>query len=108
MQSSALVTTLESNLTSGLSEELTQSLKDFAKKSGWPQNITSKLEVEYQDGALVISYPDNLESKISELEYGTTGTPPRAVFRPFEVRMRDSITRASSEIALELFMEGEL
>lgn len=108
MQSSALVTTLESNLASGLSEELTQNLRDFARKSGWPSSVTAKLEVEYQENTLVISYPDSLESKISELEYGTAGTPPRAVFRPFEIRMRDSITRASSEVALELFMEGEL
>lgn len=108
MQSNALVTTLESNLTAGLSEELTNDIRSFAKKSGWPDNVASKLTVEYADDTLVISYPDSLESKISELEYGTAGTPPRAVFRPFEVRMRDVITKASSQIALELFMEGEL
>ena len=108
MQSNALISTLESNLSSGLSEELTQELISFAKKSGWPSDIASKLTVAYEDSTLVISYPDSLEAKISELEYGTAGTPPRAVFRPFEVRMRDRITKASSEIALELFMEGEL
>ena len=108
MSNNSFVDVLESNIASGLAEELTVELQSFAKKSGWPSNITSKLEVEYDGSTLVISYPDTLQKTVDALEYGAEGRPPRAVFRPFETRMNSRINKASADLVIQMFMEGEL
>ena len=62
----------------------------FTKKaliSGWPEDLVSKIGVKIVDGNIAITHDQKLTQTISDLEYGTTSTPPRAAMRNFAAEL---------------------
>jgi hypothetical protein len=102
------VDVLEKEVLNELIPYLTKELQKFASASGWPSNVVSQLSIQNDGYDLVIAYPDHLEQKIEELEYGTQSMPPRSVIRPFTNRYSREAYNRLSDIALFMFMEGEI
>lgn len=72
-------------------QTLTLSLRDKAAQAGWPADIVVQLSVVAVDGDLRFDYPEELSSKVEDLEYGTVNSTPSAVLRPFEARFVSDI-----------------
>ena len=73
-------------VTKNVEGPLTASLRDRAYRAEWPSDIIIQLSVKAKDGVLYIEYPDDLDDRISTLEYGAEGVSPQAVIRPFMSR----------------------
>lgn len=61
----------------------------MASDAGWPQEIVSSMALTYQDGAVQISYPEQYESQVMNLEFGKEGAPPNSVIRTFMLRYQN-------------------
>ena len=86
---------------------LEENLRLAADAGGWSDEIISKLSVEYKDGALSITYPDELEQQIQDLEYGSEGIPPRPVIRSFIYRADPYIKSVLANQTIDLLMQYE-
>jgi hypothetical protein len=80
---------------------LTAQLKSMASASMWPQEVIDALYVDYQDGGLLVEYPDSIASQVDDLEYGSTTTLPNAVVRPFILRSGDIIKKVVGAQAID-------
>lgn len=69
-------------------EEMTAALRDRAARFGWPQDVVSKMSVVYDGSSLNYSFPEDIEKKVWDLEYGKMPNPtPNSVLRGLEYRM---------------------
>lgn len=85
-----------------LSDPLTLELRSMAHASEWPSSIISQMSIEYEDGALVVQYPEEAD----DLEYGDINSLPNAVIRPFILRAPSTIQKVIEREALgALFVE---
>jgi len=63
-------------------ERLTPEFKQEALSAGWPADIVYQLSVEEVNGDLQVSIPDEIRSKVDDLEYGeVNGTSNRVIYR---------------------------
>ena len=92
-------------VTQNVEGPLTAALRDKAYKSEWPSDIIIQLSVKAKDGALYIDYPENLEERINDLEYGTEGVSPQAVFRPFMSRYASTMENDLSNSVVDVLAE---
>ena len=99
---------LEEEVLSELLPYLNTELQKMAASSGWPSNVYTQLSVTAENGQLGVSYPDSLDKKVEDLEYGTQGQPPRSVLRAFTNRYTHESNKRLSDIAIWMFMEGEV
>jgi hypothetical protein len=67
-------------------KELTLELRDMAVAAGWPPGVAGSLSVVLTNGTLNIDYPESMEERIQDLEYGSFEKPPMSVFRKFMYR----------------------
>lgn len=92
--------------TKNLSAPLTAALRDRAYRAEWPADIVLELSVKASDGALYIEYPERLEERIQDLEYGTEETAPRTVLRSFMYRyaahMETDVTNSVVNVLAEI------
>ena len=51
--------------------------------SGWPEDLVAKIGVTFEGGNIGITHDEKLTQVISDLEYGTLETPPKAAIRKF-------------------------
>ncbi len=62
---------------------LTKELRRRARVAEWPTDIINSLEVIPNGGAVSISYPEGLKTKVEDLEYGGISSMPNPVLRSF-------------------------
>lgn len=67
-------------------KQLTLELRDLAVAAGWPADVASSLSVVLINGSLNIDYPDSMDQRIQDLEYGSFEKPPKSVLRKFMYR----------------------
>jgi hypothetical protein len=92
-------------VTKNVEGPLTADLRDKAYKSGWPADIIIQLNVKAKDGALYIDYPESLDQRINDLEYGLEGVSPQAVFRPFMSRYASTMEVDFSNSVVDVLAE---
>jgi hypothetical protein len=80
---------------------LEEYLRTIAYNSGWPANFIANLNISVdEDYTLSISYPDDMEDEIGDLEYGNLNALPNAVIRPFLLRAPDVINQILQDVIL--------
>jgi len=84
---------------------LTPVLRDMAFRAEWPSDLIIQLKVEAVDSELVVSYPEDLEDRINDLEYGDEKTPAKAVIRPFTYRYAKHLEENVSESLVDILGE---
>lgn len=62
---------------------LKKDLNKRANAAKWPEGVVPFLDVDMVDGSIVITYPQELQEQIEDLEYGKTSMFPNPVLRPF-------------------------
>jgi hypothetical protein len=84
---SADVTQASNKASIELIPQLTVLLHSLADSSGWPKELVSQLSVSLSpDYEVFVDYPAEVAMEIEDLEYGTSGSLPNAVIRPFKAR----------------------
>jgi len=81
---------------------LTSVLRNMAFRAEWPSDIIVQLVVKAEDENLYISYPEEFEARIQDLEYGTPNTSPQPVLRIFTARYAANLEREVSETLFHL------
>ena len=90
-------------------KKLTLELRDLAVAAGWPADVARSLSVVLNDGSLNIDYPENMDKRIQDLEYGNFQTPPKTVFRKFMYRTEGVASSIlGGEVLDQLVMEAEV
>jgi hypothetical protein len=85
--------------------KLTPVLRDMAFRAEWPPEIIIQLKVDAVDTNLVISYPENLEEQINNLEYGTEYSPAKPVIRAFTYRYAEELEEEISDTLGDILIE---
>lgn len=76
-----------------------------ADAMGWPDDVIARLTISYDDGKLVLTYPDDIAKQVDDLEYGAEGNPPRALIRNFTRRAENAIQKSLANNTLDLLLE---
>lgn len=90
LHSTALGRLAEVGIQHGLTEaarHLTGVLRQKAHAAGWPADVCLGLSVGHDGHRFTIQHHPSTEEKAMDLEYGTEGSPPVAVLRPFNTRV---------------------
>lgn len=88
-------------------KELTLELRDLAVEAGWPADVATSLSVVLINGSLNIDYPEALDQRIQDLEYGNFKTPPKSVMRKFMYRTEQVTSNIlGGEVLDNLIMEA--
>jgi hypothetical protein len=85
--------------------KLTPVLRDMAFRAEWPSDIIVQLKVDAVDSDLVISYPEDLEDRIHDLEYGGEDAAPKSVIRAFTYRYAKELEQEVSETLVDIMAE---
>lgn len=101
------VDTLASDAAYYLIPLLEAELHSDAEAGGWPIEIYSQLTIVYENGCLVVSYPQAIESQVNDLEYGAEGQAPRAIIRGFSYRADAAIKSVLANDTVDLLMQYE-
>jgi len=88
-----------------LSLPLTLELRTMANGAQWPSNFVAALTVDYDNGEIVVNYPEALSEQIENLEYGDINSLPNSVIRPFIYRAQNDIKSVIERQALGDLME---
>ena len=108
MTNKELITTLTKSAKT-LNKPLTQALRKDALSAGWPVALTKQLRVVITNTSMDVEYPENLASRVEDLEYGDGVTPPSPVFRKFAKANKIKIENALVDTSIDyLFDEGIL
>jgi len=95
--------------TKTLNKPLTQALRKDAVSAGWPVALTKKLRVVITNTSMDVEYPEDLASRVEDLEYGDGITPPSPVFRKFAKANKTKIENSLVDTSIDyLFDEGVL
>lgn len=90
-------------------KELTLELRDLAVAAGWPADVARSLSVVLSNGSLNIDYPENMDKRIQDLEYGNSETPPKTVLRKFMYRTEGVASAIlGGEVLDQIIMEAEV
>jgi hypothetical protein len=92
-------------VTQNVAGPLTADLRNRAFKAEWPSDIVIQLTVKADEGVLYIEYPDDLEERINDLEYGTEGVSPSPVIRPFMSRYAENMGQDFSNSVVDILAE---
>ena len=88
-------------------KELTLELRDLAVAAGWPTDIASNLSVVLTNGSLNIDYPESMDQRVQDLEYGSFNKPPKSVMRKFQYRTEQVTSNIlGGEVLDNLIMEA--
>jgi hypothetical protein len=91
-------------------EEMTAALRERAARHGWPADIASRLSIEYDGSNLRYSFPEDIEQKVWDLEYGKMPNPtPSSVLRGMEYRMHGFMDEVIDKDLLDtMIMQDEV
>jgi hypothetical protein len=92
-------------VTKNVAGPLTAELRNMAFKAEWPSDIIVQLTVKADEGALYIEYPDDVEERINDLEYGAEGVSPSPVIRPFMSRYAQNMEQDFSNSIVDILAE---
>lgn len=101
------VDTLAADAAYYLIPQLERDLRLAAEAGGWPSAIADQLTISYENGNLVVTYPQDLDETINNLEYGYAGQPPRPVLRSFSYRADKDIKAVLANDTFDLLMQYE-
>ena len=88
-----------------LANTLNDTLQTAVANAGWRHPI----ELVSTEGKLVVAYEENHEENIFDTEYGSEGSSPNSVIRPFIIGSEATIKQALNDEALNyLFLNGIL
>lgn len=88
-------------------KQLTLELRDLAVAAGWPADVASSLSVVLINGSLNIDYPESMDQRIQDLEYGSFEKPPKSVLRKFMYRTEQVTSQIlGGEILDTIIMEA--
>lgn len=88
-------------------KELTLEIRDLAVEAGWPNDVASNLSVVLNNGSLNIDYPESMDQRVQDLEYGSFEKPPKSVMRKFMYRTENvTSTILGGEVLDNLIMEA--
>lgn len=104
MLSASRVEDIAQDAVNTLSNPLTLELRAMANGANWPAHLIASLEVGYDEGDLVINYPEEFKEEIENLEYGDINSLPNAVLRPFMLRSPMTIERVLASNSLGALM----
>ncbi len=85
---------------------LTKQLRMRARAAQWPTDAVNSLEVIPNGGAVSISYPEDLKTKIEDLEYGGIASMPNPVLRPFAAFAAEYLASVLKNRVAEDFLEN--
>lgn len=85
---------------------LTQQLRMRARAAQWPNDVVNVLEVSPNGGAVSISYPEDLKTKVEDLEYGGLSSMPNSVLRPFAAFAAEYLASVLKNRVAEDFLEN--
>jgi hypothetical protein len=85
--------------------KLTPVLRDMAFRAEWPSDIIIQLKVDAVDANLVVSYPEELEERINNLEYGSEDSSATPVIRPFTYRFSKNLEQEVSDTLANILAE---
>ena len=85
---------------------LTKQLRSRARAAQWPTDVINSLEVTTNEGAISISYPEDLKTKIEDLEYGGMASMPNPVLRPFSTLAAEYLASVLKNRVAEDFLEN--
>lgn len=85
---------------SALDADLTKQLRKEATNANWPASVVKNLSVKTVKTGITISYPQDIEAEVGDLEYGTMNTPPSPVLRKFVVNNSAVISDTMLESSL--------
>ena len=86
-------------------DRLTPVLRNMAIAADWPSDITLNLTVKAKDGVLYIDYPEELEDRINDLEYGQRDQAPNAVLRSFSTRFASHLEEVMSNASVDVLTD---
>jgi len=101
----AVVETAVKDAAEKASEQLTPMLQQLAIAAGWPADVAFSLSVKPKDGELHVSYPEELDEQINNLEYGTPSSAPASVIRPFVARIGSHIGNVLEDSVVAIMEE---
>jgi hypothetical protein len=91
-----------------LNKPLTQALRKNALSAGWPVSLTKRLRVVMTDSSMDIEYPEDIATRIEDLEYGDGTTPPMPVFRKFAKNNKLTLEDALVDVTTEYLFDSEI
>ncbi len=95
--------------TKTLNKPLTQALRKSALSAGWPVALTKQLRVVITDTSMDVEYPENVSTRVENLEYGDGVTPPTPVFRKFAKANKTRVENSLVDTSIDyLFDQGVL
>ena len=97
---------LEDNL-NALTEELTKLTRETALTMGWDKDVVDKVTVSWDENGIAEEYPEQLSSKIDDLEYGSTNSVLLPAFRVSENNSQDLVEKYIAKAFDESFMNSE-
>ena len=91
-----------------LDKPLTQALRKDAISAGWPVALTKKLRVVMTDSSMDVEYPEDIATRIEDLEYGNGDAPPMPVFRKFAKAHKLKLEDALVDVTTEYLFDSEI
>lgn len=86
---------------------LTVTSKASASTAGWPANVISSLSMGYENGVLLLQYPQDIKETVDNLEYGDINSLPNPAISPFVRRAQSTIEQVIEDQAVvELFIDA--
>ena len=75
-------------------------------ESGWPKEVRDKITLEVTDESIGVSWPEELNKKVDDLEYGTIGKTPTHLLRRIDEYIDSVVSREVSKASSKLLFSG--
>lgn len=87
-------------------EEIRPEFERMVKESGWPKEVREKLVLVVEEESIGVSWPEELNKKIDDLEYGTIGRTPTHFLRRVDEYIDSVVSREVSKATSKLLFSG--
>jgi hypothetical protein len=89
-------------------DELIEDLQKDAVKAGWPEKLVKTISLSVDEKGLQAVYPEKTAKQIEDLEYGSSNTIPKPVFRLFVEKHSGVIAAAMAEGSIDYLFDSEI
>ena len=76
------------------------------KESGWPKEVREKISLVVEEESIGVSWPEELNKKVDDLEYGTIGKTPTHLLRRIDEYIDSVVSREVSKATSKLLFSG--
>lgn len=80
-------------------KKATARLRRHAYRSGWPINLSRKLEIKHENGEFFVNFPEELMDEYLDTEYGTQDNPPNPVMHRFINRIDEQMDEYDAQLS---------